>query len=247
MNTPEAGLRPLSLAQARQQRHDHTFITSWIQRVIRRFPAHGTERQELTAAGMLGAEEAIHAWEQLPEQERTEQTRRKLIATGIRRAIRASWNATNGRGRSKRAAALQAATWAGAEEFEGISLSQRFVEMRSALNHEAYAGLLHGSLGMESPENAYLDREQQQLDRDRIQFAIARLERPDDRIVAHKLLVEGASLVDACAAVGIHEKSKRSRTRKRIFDELKQHAAAFTSTLGPRRKPSPPPDDNPDT
>lgn len=235
MNTPDSALSPISLEEARQRRRDNAFIEEWIQRSVRRYRVSGPELRELRSAGTVGALQAVRDWESLPPGERTEERRRQLIARGVRNEVRAAWHAMVGKAQHKRAAALEEATRPG-DDYEGLGVRERLRDMRAHMNHDVYAGLLHGSLGMESPEDAYLDAEQEKLDRDRLDFAIARLEDADDQLLAHKLLIEGTSLTDACAAVGIHEKSKRTRARARLLKQMRQHAVVFASSLGPRRK-----------
>jgi len=235
--TPSSPLAPTSLDEARRQRRENEFLEFWVRRTVRRFRVSADQLQELRGAGQLGRVKGQREWEALPEDERTEDRRRLCVGRKIKDEVSDSWKGLRGdREMGKRASALAAGTHT-TLEYEGRTFHDRIQDMRAHMNHEALAGVLHGSLGLESPEDHYINREQQELDRDRVQFAISRLESDDDRTLAHQLLIEGRSLTDACAAVGVLEKSRRTRTRKRLYRELRKHARAFASSLAARLPP----------
>jgi len=237
MSTPSSALAPISLEEARRQRDRMAaFVDKWVRRTAGRYDATAAQLEDLRSAGITGALRGQREWEALPEHERDEHGRRVLVARRIETEVRAAWHRMGGRPKGKRAAALEAATHPRID-YEGVSLRERLRDIRAHLNHGVYAGLLHGSLGMDSPEDVYLDREQQSLDRDRLEFALARLEDENDRVLAHQLLIEGRSLTEACAAIGIHDKSKRTRARERLFERMRAHAAAFASSLAQKLPP----------
>lgn len=234
--TPSSPMAPVPLEEARRIRRRNLFIDKWIRRTLRRYRVTPAQLEELRAAGQVGALQGEQDWQALPESERTEDKRRAFVATGIRDEVWAAWDAMN-RGKGKRAQALAAASHATLDSDE-LSFQERLRNIRAHVNHETYAGLLHGSLGLGSPEDAYLAREQEKLARDRVQFAFARLESEQHRVLAQKLLVEKLSLREACAAIGIHEKSARTRARRQLFALLREHASDFASSLAARHPPN---------
>ncbi len=234
MNTPSSALAPVSLDEARHQRQETAFIDTWVRRTVRRYRVSADQLQELRLAGRLGGVQGQREWQALPAEKRTEENRRILVGRKVKDEVWTAWQQMRKRPKGKRAAALEAAHATTRIDYDGQTLRQRLMDMRAHVNHELYAGLLHGSLGLESSEDLYLEREQQKLDRDRVQFALARLESDDDRVLAHELLIEGRSLTEACATIGIFEKSKRTRARKRLFKQLRQHALVFASSRAAR-------------
>ncbi len=209
------------------------FIDAQVRRAVRRYTLTETEFEDLRGAGRLGAQQGEHDWRRLPEAERTEDRWRAFVATAIYDAVWHEFQELRGR-RGKRASALHAATWVDFDNASG-SFVDRLAEIKAVANHEWYASSLHGRMGLDSPEDQYIQREEQEDARARARFALARLEREEDRVLAHKLYIEKTTLTEACAAIGIHEKSARTRAHNRLKEQLREHAREFASARARRR------------
>lgn len=225
---------PVSLTQAREHQRRAQFIEEWVRRVLRTFRVDACHRDDLRAAGRVGGARGMKDWEALPEPERTPERLRTFVARGIVDEASLFLRQTYGRAQGERARALSASVF---HADDNESLEARFQGICAHLNHETYAGLLHDSLGLESPEDLYLEREQQELDKNKVKYALARLEERDERVFAHELLIEDKPLKEAAAAVGIHERSKRLRERDKLFKKLRQHVVVFASSVAARREP----------
>lgn len=228
------GLQPVSLEDARERRRETRFIEEWVRRVLRTYQVDPSHLDELRAAGMVGGARGMREWWALPVEERTEGRRSAFVARGVVDEASTYVRQLHGRAGGKRATALQAATF---DPGDHASVEERFHGFYGHLNHHLYAGLLHGTLGLESPEDVYIKREQQDLDRDKVEYALARLEGDDERRFANELLIEERPLKQAAGAVGIHERSKRLRERDKLFKKIRQHVIVFASSVAPRRKP----------
>ncbi len=231
LSTP-TGTPPASLDEARERRREARFVEEWVGRIVRRYRVDPAHREELRAAAALGAARGLREWRALPPERRTEGRRAAFVARAIVDEAAAHVRRLHGRERGKRATALSAATF---DPTEHRSLEDRFQGLCAHLNHQLYSGLITGSLGLESPEDQYLQREQAELDRDKVRFALARLEGEDERRFARALLIEGRPLKEAAASIGIHERSKRLRERDKLFKKLRQHVVVFASSVAARR------------
>lgn len=234
MNTPASAIQPISLEQARRQRWQTSFIDSWLRRTVKHFgPINDAEMHDLRSAAHVGALLGQQRWHARPEPERTEDAWKALVARAVRSEVRAAWHRMGHRPKGKREAALKAAI--PTVKYAHGSIQERLQDMQEQAFHGVFAGITHGSLGRSSPEDDYITREAQKLDHDRIQFALHRLEDPRERAIAQELLIHGRTLTEACATVGIHDKSARTRIRKTLFKKIRQHAVVFASSRGPLR------------
>lgn len=227
-------MQPISLEQARRRRWETRFIDSWLRRTVQHFgQINDAEMHDLRSAATVGALLGQQRWDALPEPERTEDAWKTLVARAVRSEVRAAWHRMGHRPKGKREATLKAAI--PTVKYAHGSLKERLQDMQEQAFHGVFAGITHGALGTSSPEDDYIAREAQKLDRDRLQFALHRLEDPRERAIAHELLINGRTLTEACAAVGIHDKSARTRIRKTLFKNIRRHAVVFASSRGPLR------------
>ena len=214
------------------QRELAAFIDSWVRRSVRRYRVTPAQLDELRAAGRLGGVKGLQRWLALSEEERTDKRRRIIVARLVKDEVFSAWRAMQKDARVRDAVTTFVCT-------EGAhDLRQRFEDMRAHLRREAYASLLSGELRPDSPEDLYLEQEQLEQDRDRVHFALARLDTADERTLARLYLLERRSLTEACAAIGIHDKSARTRARQHLFRMLRRHATTFASQQSRRPPPS---------
>lgn len=227
-------LRPISFEEAHERRREALFIEEWVNRLVRANGVDPSHLEELRGSAAVGGAKGMADWRALPGDEQTLENRSAFVARGIVNAVSAFVRELHGREKGKRAQALSAATF---DPDDNTSIEARFQGFCANANHQLYAGLLHDTLGLESPEDLYIKREQQELDLDKAKYALSRLEDPAEREFAELLLIEEWSFKDAAAAVGIHDRSKARRLRDRVYKQLRQHTVVFASSVAPRRDP----------
>lgn len=227
-------VRPISLEEARESRREAQFIEEWVERIVRTYRVGPHQAEALRASAMEGGAKGMADWRALPRDARTRENRSAFVARAIVDAAAAFVRKLHGRENGKRARALAAATF---DPEDHASIEARFQGFCANANHQLYAGLLHDTLGLESPEDLYIEREQQELDLDKVKYALSRLEDADEREFVHLFLIEEWSFKDAAAAVGIHDRSKARRFRACVFKKLRQHTVVFASSVASRRDP----------
>jgi len=226
-------VQPISFEDAHERRREGRFIEEWVNRIIPTYRVGPLQEEGLRASAAEGGAKGMADWRALPSDQRTDENRNAFVARAIVDAAAAFVRKLHGREKGKRAQALAAATF---DPDDHTSIEARFQGFCANANHHLYAGILHDTLGLESPEDLYIKREQQQLDEDKVEYALSRLEDPAERELAHLYLIEEWSFRDAAAAVGIHDRSKARRFRDRVFKKLRQYTVLFASSVAPRRE-----------
>lgn len=227
--------KPIDLEHQRFLRDWQGFIDNWIHKVVVGWGGSNSDADDARQTAYLAAYEGFLRWRQLPPDKQTRKVAGGLVGRAVKDAVMEEWAKLRGVPRNSHQRG--AGVWAEILEshFEELATTGRGATRVEVMGHALVAyhfvmeGLLHGSTGLTRADTKLLRDEV----RDRIHFAVDRLQPEEARLLIEGRYFEGRSFKEVGAELGITSASRLTRLHKnalrQLFDEMVEFASALST------------------
>lgn len=232
-----------------------TFIDNWVRRVVRRGGGSDADIDDVRQGAYEAGWRAYIEWLDLPDDARTEEAARQMVARRVKDATMNEWSRLRGvprddkqKGAGYHARLMRASLQSLMQlQREGASFPRKQFKTytRALALYQTYAaGFMHGDPTQSSPER-WAERTELL---ERIPFALQKLEQHDPRM--HALVVghyrDDRTLRDIGRELGIESRSTLSRMHLAGLDILCREIVGYASLLSARNQEPPEGDEPPD-